>query len=70
MDVFQHQFLQYLQLLVKVEHFDAAMVNVSLPPVTVIGLKTALMAVMKLDVVSYFGSYNWVHVYHGLNECC
>ena len=55
-DVFQPQFLQSLQLLVEVEHFDAVVVNVSLPPVTVIGLKTAWMAAMKLDVVSYF---NW-----------
>ena len=52
--------LQFLQLLVKVERFIVAMVNVSFPLVTVIGIKTALMAVMRLDVVSFFGSYSLV----------
>jgi len=57
---FNTKLLQFLQLLVKVERFIVAMVNVSFPLVTVIGIKTALMAVMRLDVVSFFGSYSLV----------
>ena len=62
MDVFQHHLLQFLQLLVKVEHFTVGMANVSFPLVAVIAIKTALMAVMRLDVVSFFGSYSLVQV--------
>ena len=35
------------------ELFDAAMVSVSSPLAAVMGIKTVLMAVMRLDVVSY-----------------
>lgn len=38
------------------------MANVSFPLVAVIAIKTALMAVMRLDVVSFFGSYSLVQV--------
>ena len=34
------------------EHFDAAMASVSAPLIAVMGIKIALMAVMRLDVVS------------------
>ena len=42
----------FVQLPVKVEHIDAAMDNVSDLLTVVMGLETALMAVMRLDVVS------------------
>ena len=42
----------FVQLPVKVEHFSAAIDNVSNLLTVVMGLETALMAVMKLDVVS------------------
>ena len=42
----------FVQLPVKVEHFGAAIDNVSDLLTVVMGPKTALMAVMKLDVVS------------------
>ena len=41
-----------LQLLAELEHFGAAVTNVLTPLTTVMGLETALMAVMRLDVVS------------------
>ena len=44
-------FLQLVQLPVKVEHFYAAMVNESGLLTAVMEFKTALMAVMRLDVV-------------------
>ena len=44
--------LQFVQFPVKVEHFDATMVRVSAPLIAVMGIETALMAVMRLDVVS------------------
>lgn len=36
------------------EHFDAVMVDASYPLVAVMGHETALMAAMRLDVVSYY----------------
>ena len=39
-----------LQPLAELEHFGAAIFNVFAPLTAVIGLKTALMAVMRLDV--------------------
>jgi len=36
-----------------VEHFGAAIVNVSVPLTAVMGLETALMEVMRLDAVSF-----------------
>ena len=36
------------------EHLDAVIVNASYPLVAVMGHETALMAVMRLDVVSYY----------------
>ena len=41
-----------LQPLAELEHFGAAIFNVFAPLTAVMGLKTALMAVMRLDVVS------------------
>ena len=46
--------LQFVQLLVKVEHFGAPIVSVSTPLIAVTELTTALMAVMKLDAVSLY----------------
>ena len=45
--------LQFVQLPVEVEHFDAAMVHVLTPLIAVMGIETALMAVMRLVVVSH-----------------
>ena len=36
-----------------IKHFCAQMVDASYPPVAVIGVRTALMSVMRLDVVIY-----------------
>ena len=44
--------IQFVQLPVKVEHFCAVMDNASDLQTVVMGLKIALMAVMRLDVVS------------------
>ena len=49
----QHYLLNFVQFLVKVELSSAAMVSVSSPLAAVMGIKIALMAVTKLDVVSY-----------------
>ena len=46
--------LQFVQLLVKVEHFGAPIVSVSAPLIAVTELVTALMAVMRLDAVSLY----------------
>ena len=48
----EHCWLQFVQFPVKVEHFDATAVHVSDPLITVMGIETALMAAMRLDVVS------------------
>ena len=48
-----------MQFPVKVEHFDATMVRVSDPLIAVMGTETALMAVMRLDVVSYQNYSGW-----------
>ena len=45
--------LQFTQQLVKLEHSGAAMDNASDLLTVVMGLESALMAVMRLDVVSY-----------------
>ena len=47
MKILFHKFVQFP---VKVEHFDAAMVNVSAPLTAVMEFETALMEVMRLDV--------------------
>ena len=44
----------FVQLPVKVEHFGAAIDNVSDLLTVVMGLETALMAVTRLDVVSNY----------------
>ena len=49
--IFEHCWLLFIQFPVKVEHFDATTVHVSAPLITVMGTETALMAVMRLDVV-------------------
>ena len=46
--------LQFVQLLVKVEHFGAPIISVSAPLIAVMELVTALMAVMRLDAVSLY----------------
>jgi len=46
----------FVQLPVKVEHFGAAIDNVSDLLTVVMGPETALMAVMRLDVVSSYVS--------------
>ena len=51
--------LQFVQLPVKVEHFDAAMVHVLAPLIAVMGIETALMAVMRLVVVSPLNYLVW-----------
>ena len=43
-----------IQPIAPVERFCAVMASASLPSDAVMGFKTALMAVMRLDVVSYF----------------
>jgi len=45
--------IQFVQLPVKVEHSCAAIDNASDLLTAVMGLEIALMAVMRLDVVSY-----------------
>ena len=45
--------LHFVQSPAKVEHFDAAMASVSGLLIAVMEAETALMAVMRLDVVSY-----------------
>ena len=55
----EHCWLQFVQFPVKVEHFDATMVCVSAPLIAVMGIETALMAVMRLDVVSYQNYSGW-----------
>ena len=49
---------QFVQLPVEVEVSDAAMDNASDLLTVVMGLKNALMAVMRLDVVSYHTEWN------------
>ena len=57
----------FVQIPVKVEHFDAAMVSVSAPSNVVMEIEIALMEVMKLVVVSYWsiliGSGGWEYTY-------
>ena len=55
----EHCLLLFVQFPVKVEHFDATMVRVSDPLIAVMGTETALMAVMRLDVVSYQNYSGW-----------
>ena len=45
--------LSLVQLFVKVKHFDAAIISAFCLFAAVMGDETALMAVMRLDVVSY-----------------
>ena len=47
----EHCWLLFIQFPVKVEHFDATTVHVSDPLIAVMGTETALMEVMRLDVV-------------------
>ena len=51
------------------EHFDAAMVNVSGLLTAVMEFETAVMAAMKLDVVLVSCSDTWVgDTYHGYSR--
>ena len=57
-------FLQFLQLPVRVEHSCAVMDNASDLLTVVMGLENALMAVMRLDVVSYHDGPSSLHLLH------
>ena len=50
--------LQFVQFLVKLEHFGAPIVSVSTPLIAVTELVTVLMAVTKLDAVSLYNTDN------------
>ena len=61
----QHYLLYFVQFSAKVEPSDAAMVSVSSPLAAAMEIKTALIAVMRLDVVSIWtieGVGGWKYI--------